>query len=323
MENQEDIPAAIENGEKNVEKRELKPILNEHVLTKKQKTVRTVLQWLIIALGSFIMAISVYFFQTPNNITFGGVAGIAFLLDGKPFSQGVWMIIINASLIVIGLIILGKQCTVRTIFASAVYTGSIYLFELIGKVTDLQHPITGGNTTLALIYAILLFGAGGALVFNCGSSSGGTDIIALILKKFTRVNVAASLFIVDFIVVCITIYTVKSPETVLLSFLGLFLKSFLLDSVIEALGRTKYIMIITSMPDEIGKYILDVVNHSYTVYEAKGGYTGEIKHVILTVCKRSEAWKLKTKLKQIDPSAFVIISNANEILGKGFGGTAL
>ncbi len=102
--------------------------------------------------------------------------------------------------------------------------------------------------------------------------------------------------------------------------MGLFLKSFLLDGVIESLSRTKYITIITSMPEEIGKYILEVVNHSYTVYDARGGYTGAKKNVILTICKRSEAWKLKTKIKEIDPSAFVVISNANEILGKGFGG---
>lgn len=319
MENEEDISAAPEADGETEEKIEVKPILNEHVLTKKQKTMRTLMQWVIISVGSLIMAVSVYFFQTPNNMTFGGVAGIAFLLEKLCLTQGIWMIIINFSLIVLGLAILGRQCTIRTIYASALYTGFIYLFEIIGKAANLKQPITGDNTTLALIYAILLFGVGGALIFNCGSSSGGTDIIALILKKYTRLNVAVSLFIVDFIVVCITIYTVNI-ETALLSVLGLFLKSFLLDGVIESLSRTKYITIITSMPDEIGKYILEVVNHSYTVYDARGGYTGAKKNVILTICKRSEAWKLKTKIKEIDPSAFVVISNANEILGKGFGG---
>ena len=284
--------------------------------TKKQ----TVLQWVMITVGSFMMAISVYFFQTPNNITLGGVAGIAFLLEKVALSQGVWMLIINGALMILGLIVLGKQCTVRTIYSSALYTGLIYLFELIGKSVNIQHPVTGDSIFLALTYSILLFVVGGALIFNCGASSGGTDIIALIFKKFTRLNVGVALFIVDFAVVCITIYSV-SVETALFSFMGLFAKSFLLDSVIEGLGRTKYITVITSMPDEIGKYIIDEVHHSYTVYEAKGGYTGEQKQVILTICKRSEAWKLKTKIKQIDPCAFVIISNANEIMGKGFGGT--
>lgn len=289
-------------------------------VSPRSKKMNSLMQWVFITIGSLIMAISVYFFQTPNNITLGGVAGIAFILEKVALSQGIWMVIINGALLLLGLVVLGKQCTVKTIYSSALYTGLIYLFELIGKVADIQHPVTGGSTFLALTYSILLFGVGGALIFNCGASSGGTDIIALILKKYTRLNIGVALFVVDFIVVSITIYSV-SIEIALYSFMGLFAKSFLLDSIIEGLGRTKYITVITCMPDEIGKYIIEEVNHSYTVYEAKGGYSGEPKKVILTICKRNEAWKLKTKIKQIDPSAFVIISNANEIMGKGFGGT--
>ena len=172
-----------------------------------RKKSHTVLQWVMISIGSFMMAISVYFFQTPNNITLGGVAGIAFLLEKVALSQGVWMVIINGTLLLLGLIVLGKQCTVRTIYSSALYTGLIYLFELIGKAADIQHPVTGGSTFLALSYAILLFGVGGALIFNCGASSGGTDIIALILKKFTRLNVGMALMLIDFLIVCISFYT--------------------------------------------------------------------------------------------------------------------
>ena len=319
MENEENISIdSAENPPKNT-----KPILDAHVLTKKQKLRRAALQWVMISFGSVIMALSVYFFQTPYEITFGGVAGIALLLQKVALSQGVWMLIINGFLILLGLLILGKQCTVLTIYSSALYTASINLLQVIDDATGLPDKIVPDNNFLVLIYAILLFGIGGALIFNCGASSGGTDIIALIFKKYTRLNVAAALLIVDFTVVCITIYTVKNVEIALLSFLGLFLKSFLLDGVIEGLGRTKYITIITVKPEEIGQYILDVINHSYTVYDARGGYTGDKKNVILTICKRSEAYKLKAKIKQIDSSAFVIISNADEILGKGFGGTAL
>lgn len=299
-------------------------ILKDTLMTEKQKKIQTALRWIFITVGSFMMALSVYFFQTPNGITLGGVAGIAFILeDAVPkISQGIWMAIINGGLLLLGLIILGKKYTLRTIYSSVLYTAFIYLLEVIGKSTNIPHPITGGNTLLALVYAILLFGTGGALIFNCGASSGGTDIIALILKKYTKLNVGVSLFIVDFAVICITIYSVN-VEIALLSFLGLFAKSFLLDSVIEGLGRTKYVTIITTKPEEIGDYILNNVRHSFTVYEAKGGYTGEEKKIIITICKRTEAWKLKTGVKQIDNNAFVIITNASEIMGKGFGGTVL
>lgn len=311
-----------------------KPVLQEKVLTKSQKRKRLVLRAFLLNLGIAMMAISVYFFQTPNNFTLGGVAGIAIMLSNvinHPFfSQAVIMAIINVFLLILGLIILGKQCTFLTIYCSLLYTGLIWLFEffdILGLIAGVPTP--AGTTAIPLTdqpflemcYAILLFGVGGALVFNCGASSGGTDIIALILKKFTRINVGMALMIIDLLVVCVSVTTFQNPSIAMYSFLGLFAKSFLLDGVIENIGKTKYITIITSNPEEIGNYIIEVINHSFTMYDAEGGYTNEKKKVLITVCKRGEALKLKTKVKELDRQAFVIITDANEILGKGFGGT--
>lgn len=308
----------------------------EKTFTKAQKRKKTVLKWVLLNVGILMMSCSVYFFQTPNNFTLGGVAGIAILLANliQPhaafFSQAVIMAIINVFLLILGLIILGKQCTVLTIYCSLFYTGIIWLFEftdVLGHITGIPTP-TGGVAVpltdqpfLEMVYAILLFGVGGALIFNCGASSGGTDIIALILKKFTKINVGMALMIIDLIVVCIAIVAFESVTTALFSFMGLFAKSFLLDGVIESIGKTKYITIITKNPEPIGQYILTVINHGYTMYDAEGGYTREAKKVLVTVCKRGEALKLKTKVKAFDSGAFVIITDANEILGKGFGET--
>ena len=319
MENEENMTVPEEGNVTNETQPE-KPINIEHPMTKKQKNLRTATKWGLITISSIMMAFSVYFFQTPYNITLGGIAGIAFLLEKLVLTQGVWMLIINGALIIIGLCVLGKQCTVGTIYSSALYTGVINLMEVIGRNTNLDPHVVGDQPLLALMYAILLYGVGGAIIFNCGASSGGTDIIALIFKKYTHLNVGFALFLVDLAIVCITIYTI-TIEAALFSFMGLLVKAFLLDSVIEGLGRTKYITIITTMPDEIGKYITEEAQHSYTVYDARGGYTGDKKNVILTICKRNEAWKIKTAIKQIDPGSFVIISNANEIVGRGFGGT--
>lgn len=303
----------------------------DKILTKKQKRVRTALRWALLGIGIIMMSASVYFFQTPNKFTLGGVAGIAILIANYvPLSQGVIMAIINVFLLILGLIILGRQCTVRTIFCSLIYTGIIWLFEyldVLGHITGTPTPSGGiaapmtNQPFLELVYAILLFGVGGALIFNCGASSGGTDIIALILKKFTRLNVGFALMLIDFLVVCISFYTFDSVQAGLFSLMGLFTKSFLLDGVIESLGKTKYITIITTHPEAISEYILNVIQHGFTMYDAQGGYTGESKKVLITVCKRGEALRLKAKVKQIDNEAFVIITDANEILGKGFGGT--
>ena len=303
-------------------------VYGDKVLTKSQKKKRAVLRWVLLSFGIILMSFSVYFFQTPNHFTLGGIAGLALVLgEFIPLDYEILMAIINVALLILGLIILGKQCTVRTIFCSLFYTGIIWLFEyfdIIEHINEAAGRVGAATLTdeplMELVYAILLFGIGGAIVFNCGASSGGTDIIALILKKFTRLNVVMALMIIDMVIVLISCYTF-SLEIGLFSVLGLFTKSFLLDGVIESLGKTKYITIITENHDIISDYILKVINHGYTIYDAEGGYTHKPKKVLVTVCKRNEALKLKMKIHQVDPTAFVIITDANEILGKGFGGT--
>ncbi len=323
--------AASENAPAQEETQNTAPehkVYGDKVLTKAQQRQRTILRWVLMTVGILMMAASVFFFQTPNKFTLGGVAGIALLLQyacNNPYlTQGVFIAIINVVLIILGLVILGKQCTIRTIYCSLLYTVVIWGLEfLVGTGNQPIHidswPLTK-QPFMELCYAILLFGIGGALVFNCGSTSGGTDIIAMILKKYSKLNVGVSLLIIDFIVVCISFYAF-TVESALYSMLGLFAKSFLLDGVIESIGKTKCITIITQHPEEISEYILNVVQHGFTIYDAEGGYSKEQKKVIVTVCKRGEALKLKTKVKILDPEAFVIITDANEILGKGFGGT--
>ena len=315
-------------------------VVNGKVLTRAQKNKRTALRWTFITFGAILMSISVYFFQVPNNFTLGGVGGISIVLSKfitplnsftqRFLTQAVIMAIINVLLLIIGFIILGKSCTLRTVYCSLLYTGLIWVFEyidIIGIITGIPTPKGGVPTPLTdqpfleLCFSILLFGVGGALIFNSGASSGGTDIIALIMKKFTKLNVGVALMIVDLIIIVVSIFTFKDISTALFSFLGLFARTFLLDGVIESFGKTKYLTIITKHPEDIGEYILKVVNHSYTMYDAEGGYTHERKKVLVTVCKRNEALKIKLKVKQLDPEAFVIITDANEILGKGFGET--
>ena len=302
-------------------------------MTQKEMRIRTAISFLLMSAGVLMMSISVYFFQTPNSFTLGGVAGISLVLSKLVpvnwLSQGVFMAIINVAVLILGLVILGKQCTLKTIYCSLLYTGLIWLFEFIdilGLINGTPTPSGGiadpmtDETFLEFVYMILFFGVGAALVFNCGASTGGTDIIALIIKKFTKLNVGTSLLIIDLIVVCAAAFMFTNLETALFSFLALFLKSFLLDGVIESIVKTKYITIITTKPDEISKYILEVIQHGCTQYDAQGAYTKKERKILITVCRRNEALKLKAKVKELDPDAFVIITDANEILGKGFGG---
>lgn len=305
-------------------------IVNGKSLTKSQQNKRTALRWILITLGSVLMSASVYFFQVPNNFTLGGIGGVSIILSKfitplneftqKFMTQAVIMAIINVFLLVVGFIVLGKGCTLRTVYCSLLYTALIWVFEHFNLVS----LVSGGKPTLTdqpfleLCYAILLFGVGGAVIFNCGASSGGTDIIALIIKKYTKIkNIGIALFITDIIIAASTFY-IFGVQTGLYSILGLFAKSFLVDSVIENIGKNKYVTIITAKPELIAPFILEKMHRGYTSFKATGGFTGEERTVMLCILKRGEALKLKLKIKQADPQAFVILTDTNEILGKGF-----
>lgn len=274
-----------------------------------------VIYWALLNLGTLMMAAGVYFFKKPNRFVTGGVSGLSILLDGVAMlTQSQWMLIINIFLLIVGFFFLGKECTAKTIYCSLVYSLENMLFEY---VFPLKTPMTQ-DPFLELVYGMMLAGAGSAIIFNCGASSGGTDIIALILKKYSHLDVGKSLLVVDFFIVVSSFFVYKNIQTGLYSMAGLFAHAFLIDGIIESIGRTKYVTIITLTPEPIREYILYTVQRSCTVQNVTGGYSGEAKTMILTICTRSQARRLKAKVKEIDPLSFIIITDTSEILGKGF-----
>ncbi len=155
------------------------------------------------------------------------------------------------------------------------------------------------------------------MIFNAKASSGGTDIVALILKKFTALDVGKALLAVDFIVAA-SAFVVFDIQTGLFSLLGLFAKAFLVDAVIESLNTCKYFVVITEKREEISEFIIKSLHHGVTVSAAVGEYTHTEKSMIHTVCKRIEAVRLRSRIKEIDPHAFIIITTSSEIIGRGF-----
>ena len=170
---------------------------------------------------------------------------------------------------------------------------------------------------MELMYAMLLTSVGSAMIFYCDGSSGGTDIVALILKKYTSLDVGKSLLIVDFAVAASTFF-IFNIQTGLFSMLGLFSKAFIVDAVIENLYTCKCFMVITNKRKEISDFIIKELNHSATVSNVVGEYTKEERYMIYTVCKRIEAIRLRNEIKKIDPRAFIIITTSSEIIGRGF-----
>ena len=274
----------------------------------------------IINAGILMMAVGIYFFKAPNGFATGGVSGLSILLAKIPIgiSQSVYMTVINILLLILGVIILGKKCGLRTIYCSLMLSLENILLEFI---VPLEAPLSS-FPLLELVYAILLTGIGSAVLFKCQASSGGTDIVALILKKYTHLNVAQALLVTDSLIAAST-FIVFDVTTGLFSILGLFAKVFVVDDILDSINMCKSFTIITTKAKEIDDFILKEMHRSATLYKAEGAYTGEDKQVIITVCKRSEAIKLRLKVKQIDPQAFIIITKTSEIMGKGFRDTQL
>lgn len=271
--------------------------------------------FLLITLGTVLTAIGIYFFKFPNNFSTGGVSGISILL-GKlvPFlSPAVSMWAINLILLLIGFLFFGRGFGLMTAYCSMLYSFLTWLFEVIYPMTA---PFTD-QPFLELCFAMMLPAVGSAILFNCNASTGGTDIVAMILKKYTSLDIGKALLVSDALIAFSACF-VFDIRTGLFSLLGLIIKAFVVDSVIESINLCKYFSIVTSCPDAICDYIIREMNRSSTVIDAIGAYSHEDRKVILVACRRSEAVRLRQYIKTVDPKAFMFITNTSEIIGKGF-----
>lgn len=271
-------------------------------------------EYLFIFFGTVLLTAGVYFFKIPNGFSTGGVSGIGTLL-GKitPFTPATLISVINLICLLLGFLVLGKETGIRTVYSSLLFSGLTQILEL---TCPIEKPLTD-QPFLELAYAMLLTSIGSAIIFHCSASSGGTDIIALILKKYTSLNVGKALLCVDFLIASSSFF-VFGMKVGLFSLLGLFSKAYIVDGVIENMNSCKYFLIITTHPDEISDFILKNLHHGATLVNATGAYTHDNKTALHTVCKRIEAIRLQKEVRRVDPSAFMIITTSSEIIGRGF-----
>ena len=220
----------------------------------------TIKNWLFMNLGVLLMAVGIYFFKAPNGFATGGVSGVAIILANvfPILTQSVYMMIINVLLLIVGVLVLGKECGILTIYCSLMLSLENWVFETL---FPLSAPLTS-YPLLELVYAVLLTGVGSAIIFKCRASSGGTDIVALILKKHTSMNVGTALLCTDFLIAAMTFIRFGEegisidPQTGLFSLLGLFAKVFVVDDIIDSINLCKSFTIITTKPAAVTDFIL-------------------------------------------------------------------
>lgn len=258
-----------------------------------------------------LIAISLTSFLVPNRIAAGGVSGLATVIYYiSSFPIGVTMLIINVPLFFIGLKILGMRFGLRTIYG--IITLSVFTDLLQPHMTALTNDLL-----LASIYGGVIGGIGLGIVFRSRGSTGGTDMIASLINYFTGITVGEGLLIADGVVVFLA-GIFFNLEVALYALVTIFINSQTIDIVQEGLNVKKGVLIISDKNDAINEMIVKDLNRGSTEFEAKGGYTGNKKDVLLCVISRSEVSELKKEVAKIDQNAFIIINDVHEVLGEGF-----
>lgn len=282
----------------------------------KKNVKLTLFEYGMITFAAALLVIGVYFFKFPNNFSFGGVTGMAIVLSAvTPFSAGTINFVINMALLVVGFICFGKEFGAKTVYVSVLMSLGLSGLE---RYYPMSHPMTS-EPVLELVFAIVLPALSSAILFNIGASGGGTDIIAMVLKKHSTVNIGTALFLVDLMITVAACF-IFDAATGLFSFCGLMAKSLVIDTAIENINLCKYFTIVCDDPEPICDFIHEKLTRSATIFEAEGTYTHHKKYVILTVMKRGQAVQLRNYIRWNQPGAFMMITNSSEIIGKGFRG---
>ncbi|MFP4021363.1 MAG: YitT family protein [Halanaerobium sp.] len=272
---------------------------------------RIFIDYLGITAGSFLIALALTVFLVPNRIAAGGVSGLATVIYYiTSFPIGITMLIINIPLFLAGLKIMGISFGMRTIYG--IISLSVFTDLLQPHMTALTDDLL-----LASIYGGVVGGIGLGIVFRSRGTTGGTDMIASLINYFTGITVGEGLLIADGVVVALA-GIFFNLEVALYAAVTIFITSQTIDVVQEGLNFKKGVLIISDKAEQINQMVVDDLNRGITEFEAKGGYTGNRKQVLLCVISRSEISELKKAVAEIDKDAFVIISNVHEVLGEGF-----
>lgn len=287
---------------------------------KKEEKFYKVLEYIYTIIGSFLTAAAVVLFATPAKIANGGVSGIAIILHHTlGFDVGTSILVLSIPLFFIGILIFGKEYGIKSLLGTILFSlFTMLLTKWFGDsgIIDYSHYV---SYLLSSIFAGILFGAGLGFVLKSGANTGGTDIIAQILAKFTPLSLGTAFFATDATIVICSIFFF-GIEAAMYAIITIYITSVGIDKTL--LGASAYnsktLYIISEKEEEIRKVIVDELDHSGTVFKAKGLYTGDDRPVLMTVIKNNKIGHLINEIKNHDKNAFVIVQETYQVMGEGF-----
>lgn len=267
--------------------------------------------------GAVVFSAAIALFIDNLSLAPGGVGGISILLNRLfPFlDTGAWILLLNIPLLVVGLIVFGKRFLISTVYTTVL---SSVLVDIIGKYAKPYLPLTD-NVMLGSMAGGALLAVGIGVVFRSGGTTGGMDIVVKLLRRrFRHMKTATLYMFTDIAVVLLAIPVMRNIESAMYSAVSLIMTNIVLDKVLYGGDGGTLFYIVTETPDAIAKRILDEVELGVTYLNGEGAYTGDPKRVILCVARKQLAPKIRDVVKAEDPSAFIIVSRASEVLGEGF-----
>lgn len=275
---------------------------------------QTIIDYIVIAIGALVFSLGIVMFSAPNNIAPGGVSGIGTMLNHL-FNIPIGSVILafNIPLFIFSFKKFGKKFFYKSLYATFLTSTLIDILPFILEKHYIYSPL------LASIFGGVSIGVGVGIIFLRGGTTGGADILAKLIKlKHPHLSLGTLVFIIDAVIVVSTLFVYRSIEALLYSTILFFVTSRAVDAIIFGAARSKMLLIITSSPKEISKKIMDEVGHGVTLIPASGGYTDNTKTIILSVVRPNEVAEINKFVKEIDRSAFTVITESNEVLGYGF-----
>lgn len=290
----------------------MKPTLS---ITSRQLMLREMHDYLMIALGMLFYAIGWTVFLLPNDITTGGVPGIASIVYwATGLNVQYTYFAINGGLLIASLIVLGWKFSVKTIFAVIVMT---FILPILQGATANLH-LLHDQPFMACVIGASFCGSGIGIAFSANGSSGGTDIIAAIINKYRDITLGRVILLTDMIIISSSYFVLHDWEKVVYGFATLYISSFVLDQVVNSARQSVQFFIISKKYEEIGRRINIDLHRGVTVIDGTGMYTGLGVKMMFVLAKKRESTTIFRLIKDIDPEAFVSQSAVIGVYGEGF-----
>ncbi|KIL50767.1 membrane protein [Jeotgalibacillus alimentarius] len=271
--------------------------------------------FLMMNLGAFFVAVNVHFFLSPNSLATGGVSGMSIVLNSlfQGISIGLFMILVNIVLFILGVIFLGFQFGTKTIYTSFALSGYVWLLELVAPISA---PLSD-DILIQLIIGQCIAAIGMGIVFHQRASTGGTDIIAMILNKYIKIEIGRAVLFSD-LAVALSSSLLFGPQAGMYAFFGVILNGLMIDYTLQQFNANKEVVIISQKSALIRMFIVGELGRGATIHTAKGAFNYEQKEVITTILGRKDLSRLKNFVGKQDEKAFITVHNMNEILGQNF-----